>query len=111
MPFLSADFFLALVLVLLLVLLAFDLLDLVLVFLAVVLLALDLPGKARQCALVFLPFLSTDALRQVHVSLTEQTDLANPEHWLLACVDTEKPTAIIMQMIVSIIFLNMCLAP
>lgn len=64
------------------VLAVFDLLDLVeLIF-------LPLPGNARQCALVFLPFLSVDALRHVHVDcLDEHALFDRPLHWLAALAD------------------------
>ncbi len=51
-----------------------------LVLLALVLVTLALPGKARQCALVFLPFLSTDDLRQVHVLFPAHAELLRPLH-------------------------------
>ena len=51
---------------------------------------LALPGNARQCALVFLPFLSTEALRQVQVLFLEQDELLNPLHWLFARTELDK---------------------
>ncbi len=45
-----------------------------------VLVALDFPGKALQCALVFLPFLSTDDFLHVQVLLDEHAELLNPLH-------------------------------
>ena len=46
---------------------------------------LDLPGKARQCALVLLPFLFTEALRHVHEELLEEhAELLKPTHALCA---------------------------
>lgn len=53
-----------------------------------------LPGNARQCALVLLPFLFTDDLRHVHSLLfAEHIELLKPEHWLAALAEpaTEKP--------------------
>lgn len=87
------DFFLAAALVLVFVLLDFLVEvevfflvaeDLLLVEVDFALVFFDLPGSARQCALVLTPFLFTEDLRQVQLLLAEQAELLKPEHWLAA---------------------------
>lgn len=57
------------------------------------LLVVDWPGSARQCALVLLPFLLTEDLRQVQLLFAEQAEELNPEHWLAACAGEMSETA------------------
>lgn len=62
-----------------------EVLALVVEFLVLLELLLALPGRARQCALVLLPFLFTDALRHVHIELfDEHAELLKPTHALCA---------------------------
>ena len=85
---------------------------LVVELLALLLLLLAFPGKARQCALVLLPFLFTDALRHVHVELFEEhAELLKPTQALCAADVLMKPilNAHIAHSLIKILFIALIL--
>ena len=76
---------------------------------ALLLFLVALPGRARQCDLVFLPFLSTEPLRHVHIELLdEHAELLKPTHALCAAdvLMTPKLNAFIVNKLINIFFID-----